>query len=256
MNIETNSTPEDPQEPEGRRTPPLPIIGALVAVVVIGVALVVIALGSGGDGGGGGNGGAPLHAGLQTEQPTPEATIDLTNRTPPTAVVDNNLTSVGSGDKFVISKFGVSAPLTYRVVGPDGQMPNPDGPDDIAYYNFSAWPGKGGAPGKGGNAVFAGHVDSGAKACKNGSVPPPCQAVLWDLNRLRVGDEIEIVLGGQSFKYAVMTNQPVPANNAPWDTIVSATPDESITIITCGGDFNRETREYTNRQVVTAVKKV
>src|SRR5689334_12421524 len=257
MNIETNSTPEDPQEPGGRRTPPLPIIGGLVAVVVIGVALVVLALGSGGGGSGGGGGnGENLHAGLQTEQPTPEATLDLTNRAPPTEVVDNNLTGLGSGDKLVISKFGVSAPLSYKVVGPDGQMPNPDGPDDIAYYNFSAWPGKGGAPGKGGNAVFAGHVDSGAKACKNGTVPPPCQAVLWDLNRLRVGDEIEVVLGGQSFKYTVATNQPVSANNAPWDTIVSATPGESITIITCGGDFNRETREYTNRQVVTATKKV
>ena len=256
MNIETNSTPEDPQEPEGRRTPPLPIIGGLVAVVVIGVALVVLALGSGGGGSGGGGSGENLHAGLQTEQPTPEATLDLTNRAPPPdAPVDNNLTGVGSGDKLLISKFGISAPLTYKVVGPDGQMPNPEGPDDVAYYNFSAWPGKGGAPGKGGNAVFAGHVDSGAKACKNGSVPPPCQAVLWDLNRLRVGDEIEIVLGGQSFKYTVATNQPVSANNAPWDTIVSATPAESITIITCGGDFNRETKEYTNRQVVTATKK-
>ena len=30
--------------------------------------------------------------------------------------------------------------------------------------------------------------------------------------------------------------------------------EESLTIITCGGNFNRETREYTNRQVVTAVK--
>ena len=88
MNIETNTTPEDPQEPEGRRTPPLPIIGGLVAVVVIGVALVVLALGSGGGGSGGGGGnGENLHAGLQTEQPTPEATLDLTNRVPPTEVV-------------------------------------------------------------------------------------------------------------------------------------------------------------------------
>src|SRR3954470_4710976 len=230
MNIETNSTPEDPQEPGGRRTPPLPIIGGLVAVVVIGVALVVLALGSGGGGSGGGGGNrANLHAALQTEQPTPEATLDLTNRAPPPEVVDNNLTAVGSGDKLLISKFGISAPLTYKVVGPDGQMPNPEGPDDVAYYNFSAWPGKGGAPGKGGNAVFAGHVDSGAKACKNGTVPPPCQAVLWDLNRLRVGDEIEIKLSGVSYKYAVSSNQPVSASSGPWDTIVSATEKETIT---------------------------
>lgn len=165
-----------------------------------------------------------------------------------------HLTSVGAEDRFVISKFGVDAPLTYRKVGKDGQMPNPDGPDDIAYYDFSEWPGIGGAPGKGGNGVFAGHVDSGQKSCKNGTVKPPCEAVLWDLNKLRAGDEIEVRVSGQSYEYRVTSNQPVPATTGPWDQIVSSTAEESITIITCGGDFNRETREYTNRQVVTAVR--
>jgi len=258
MVIETNSTPEEPQEPGGSR-PPIAIIGALLAVVVIGIIVAVIALGGGGSSKkGGGNGGdtEPLHAGLKTDadQPTPEATIDLTRPTP-TAIVDQNLTAVAPGDRFIISKFGVNAPLSYKVVGPDGQMPNPDGPDDVAYYNFSAWPGKGGAPGKGGNAVFAGHVDSGSKACKGGTKPPPCEAVLWDLNQLKVGDEIEIQLSGVSYKYSVTSNQPVSANNAPWDTIVGSTAQESITIITCGGDFNRDTHEYNNRQVVTASKK-
>jgi LPXTG-site transpeptidase (sortase) family protein len=261
MVIETNSTPEEPQDDGGGRRPPIAIIGGLLAVIVIGIILVVVAKGGGGsknNNGGGSNGGddANLHAGLKTEadQPTPEATIDLTRPTP-TAIVDQNITSVGAGDRFVISKFGVNAPLSYKVVGPDGQMPNPDGPDDVAYYNFSAWPGKGGAPGKGGNAVFAGHVDSGAKACHNGTKPPPCEAVLWDLNQLKVGDEIEIQLSGVSYKYSVTSNQPVSANNAPWDSIVGSTAQESITIITCGGDFNRDTHEYNNRQVVTATKK-
>jgi LPXTG-site transpeptidase (sortase) family protein len=97
-------------------------------------------------------------------------------------------------------------------------------------------------------------VDSGQKACKNGTVPPPCQAVLWDLNDLNLGDEIELHVGGQVFKYKVTSNQPVSAtlNDGTWDRIVTSTATESITIITCGGDFNRETREYTNRQVVTA----
>jgi LPXTG-site transpeptidase (sortase) family protein len=261
MVIETNSTPEEPNDPHGGgggSRPPIAIIGGLVAVVVIGIVLVVVAMGGGSDNKGSGNGAdtQPLHAGLKTEadQPTPEATIDLTRPTP-TAIVDQNITSVGAGDRFVISKFGVNAPLSYKVVGPDGQMPNPDGPDDVAYYNFSAWPGKGGAPGKGGNAVFAGHVDSGSKACKGGTKPPPCEAVLWDLNQLKVGDEIEVQLSGVSYKYSVTSNQPVSANNAPWDTIVGTTANESITIITCGGDFNRDTHEYNNRQVVTAVTK-
>ena len=40
-------------------------------------------------------------------------------------------------------------------------------------------------------------------ACKNGSVPPPCQAVFWDINGLRNGDEIEIHLGGTVNRYRV-----------------------------------------------------
>jgi LPXTG-site transpeptidase (sortase) family protein len=242
--------------PDGpRRNLPYPLIGALAGAVIIGIVVVFVAFGSGGGDGGDGTddsqAGVDEHAGLATTEPTPEATIDLTR---PTVVTNSNLTSLAPGDKMVIAKYGVSAPLTYRSVGLDGVMPNPEGPDDVAYYDFTAWTGKGGAPGRGGNGVFAGHVDSGLKACKNGTVPPPCQAVFWDISNLRVGDEIEVHLGGTVHKYKVTSNQPVNANNGPWDQIVSAAAQESITLITCGGDFNRETREYTNRQVVVAVR--
>ncbi|HLF76677.1 MAG TPA: class F sortase [Dehalococcoidia bacterium] len=197
---------------------------------------------------------APAESGglVADAPPVAEGEADLTAR--PTAVAAENLTSIGANDRFIVPKFGVDAPLTYRKVGPDGQMPNPDGPDDVAYYDFSEWPGLGGAPGKGGNAVFAGHVDSGSKPCQNGSVPPPCQAVLWDLNGLKVGDEIEVRVGGQNYKYRVTSNQPVPAATGPWDQIVAATSDETLTIITCAGSFNRETRSYSDRQVVVAVR--
>jgi LPXTG-site transpeptidase (sortase) family protein len=249
-----DSTPGGPGTP--RKGLPIPIIGAIAGAALVGIILAVVAL----SGGGGDNNDdtttlpgldEPEHAGLATAEPTPEATIDL-NR--PTAVVNNNLNSVGANDRLVITKYGVQAPLTYRSVGLDGVMPNPEGPDDVAYYDFTSWPGLGGAPGLGGNAVFAGHVDSGQKACKNGTVPPPCQAVFWDISQLRVGDEVEVHLNGQVFRYRVNSNQAVNANTGPWEQIVTSTAQESITLITCGGDFNRETREYSNRQVVTAVR--
>ena len=239
---------------------PLPVIGGLAALVVIGIIIVGVALSSGGGddepstGVTGSTGGivaqrsptpTSISGGLQTAQPTPEATADLTQ---PTAVA-GNLTSIEG--RFVIPRFNVDAPLTYRAVGPDGIMPNPNGPDDIAYYDFSAWPGKGGRPGEG-NAVWAGHVDSGREACKNGTVPPPCEAVLWDLNNLNLGDEIHIIVDGTLFKYAVTSNEPVDAASGPWDQIVSSTVEPTMTIITCGGDFNRETGEYDKRQVVKA----
>lgn len=197
---------------------------------------------------------APAESGGLAASGTPvvEGSVDLTAR--PTTAAAQNLTSVGQADRMIISKFNVDAPLTYRKVGLDGQMPNPDGPDDVAYYDFSEWPGMGGAPGRGGNAVFAGHVDSGTRACRNGTVQPPCQAVFWEVSNLKLGDEIEIRISGQSYKYRVISNQPVPAATGPWDKIVSATAQESITLITCAGNFNRVTREYSDRQVLTAVR--
>jgi len=229
---------------------PLPLIGGIAAIIVVGVILVVVALGGGGDSGPSSSQSAD-HGGLQTTQPTPQATIDLAR---PTAQSTGHWTEVGTDFKFVVPKFGIEAPLTYRKVPPSGVMPNPDGPDDVAYYDFSDFQNYGGAPGLGGNAIFAGHVDSGSKPCNNGTVPPPCEAVLWDLNNLNVGDTIEIHANGDVFTYEVKTNQPVSAslNDGTWDRIVSSTPEETLTIITCGGDFNRETHEYNNRQVVTA----
>ena len=243
---------------------PLPLLGGIAGAVVIGIILVVVALGSGGDDNGGSSGGSTgtrptaESGGLQTSRPTPQATIDLTR---PTAQAGGHWADVGPDYRFVISKFGVEAPLTYRKVTVDASgnypMPLPEGADDVAYYDFSDIPGNyGGAPGLGGNAVFAGHVDSGSKPCKNGTVPPPCEAVLWDLNNLEVGDIIEIHAGDEVFQYEVTSNEALPAapGDQTWNQVVSATAEETITIITCAGDFNRETREYDHRQVVTATR--
>jgi LPXTG-site transpeptidase (sortase) family protein len=232
---------------------PLPLLGGIAAVVVVGIILVVVALGSGDDGDSTAARPTAQSGGLQTSRPTPRATIDLAR---PTAQPAGHWTEVGTDFRFVISKFGIEAPLTYRKVPPSGVMPNPDGPDDVAYYDFSDFEHYGGAPGLGGNSIFAGHVDSGSKACENGTVPPPCQAVLWDLNLLEPGDIIEIHANCDIYKYEVMTNEPISAslNDGTWDQIVSSTEEETLTIITCGGDFNRETSEYSNRQVVTAAR--
>jgi hypothetical protein len=270
--VQDSSSGAQPPNPPGNDNPiqaliqqirsgqlPLPLIGGIAAVVVIGLILIVVALGSGGgDDDTTATRPTPLSGGLQTAQPTPQATIDLAR---PTATGVGHWNEVKADYMLMIPKFNVEAPLTYRQVPNSGALPDPDGPDDIAYYDFSAYnenasTNLGGAPGLGGNAVFAGHVDSGHKACQNGTVPPPCQAVLWDLNELAVGDTIEIHADGEIYRFEVMTNEPVPAslNDGTWDRIVASTETEMLTIITCGGDFNRATGEYDNRQVLTAAR--
>jgi hypothetical protein len=236
-----------------------PLIAAGGVVLVVAIAAAVLLL-SGGksspqpkgpvNDSGGLAAGSPL--------PTPEATIDL-NRPAAIPTIDPNAPKPGApGDKITIAKIGVDAPLSYKTVGLDGVMPNPDGPDDIAVYDFRQyWPGLGGIPGFGGNTVFAGHVDWGAQhgiGCKNNTKPAPCTAVLWDLGKLAVGDEIKVTTAGKTYTYNVASNQPVSATSGDWTTIVTSTAHESLTIITCGGDFNTVTHEYNTRQVVTATR--
>lgn len=226
------------------RSPIAVLIAAAGVVVLLVIAVVVLA-------GGGGGGEDTFHAGLASGIPTPQATLAISEAPPAQACrTEANLNAVNEADRLVIPKINVSASLSHKVVGKDGQMPDPANPDEVAYYDFSNWECKGGGPGRGGNAVFSGHVDSGFKACKNGSVKPPCTAVFWDLRDLKVGDAIEVRVGADTFRYAVIGNESVDADNAPWDQIVSWTPKESLTIITCGGDFNRGA--YNRRQVVRA----
>jgi LPXTG-site transpeptidase (sortase) family protein len=237
--------------PKGQ--PPYKIIGAVVVVVAVGVLLGVVA---GGSGGGGNNEPRSDSGGLVDEElPTPEATIDLNV---PDVTGVGHLSAIGEGDRLSISKIGLNAPITYRKVelnsAGKAPMPDPSTPDEIAYYDFSAVPGLGGAPGKGGNTLISGHVDSGSKPCNNGTVPAPCRAIFWDVRNLRVGDEIELSVSGQTFRYRVTANESVHAVTGDWDSIVASTPEETLTMITCGGSF--VAGEYTHRTVVRAVRLV
>jgi hypothetical protein len=246
------------------------LIGALATVVALLVSLGTLALVDSG----GGPKDAPQSvqaapeqttettqtkdAGSQTEAPAAPAVEQppASEQAPanqPQPLPDLNLQAVSAGDRFSIPRFGVDAPLSFRVVGEDGRLEDPDGSDDVSYYNFSTWPGYGGGPGIGGNAVFAGHVDSGFAPCRNGTVPPPCAAVLWDLNKIVQGDEITVTIAGETYRYGVISNEAV-SEDAEWAPIFASGQQETLTVITCGGDFNPQTHNYDKRQVVTAVR--
>jgi LPXTG-site transpeptidase (sortase) family protein len=144
-----------------------------------------------------------------------------------------------TGTRLVIPKVGIDAPFTVKQVGTDGQMPSPNGPEDVVYYDFSQWPGLGGLPDKGGNVVIAGHVDY----INYGP------AVFWRLHELEIGDTVEIQeADGTTATYKIEFNKQVDASAADWTPIVEATADESITLITCGGQF--EAGHYDHRQII------
>jgi sortase (surface protein transpeptidase) len=139
------------------------------------------------------------------------------------------------------------------VVGSDLslQYMNPYGPADVTCYNFNVDARFGGDIGNDKNAIFAAHVDYAA-------LVPFAQAnyrgagVFRDINLLNPGDLIEVTMHGKTVRYKVIWKHQVSESDGDWGGIFSATVPEgdSITLITCSGDFNTATREYDSRTVI------
>lgn len=141
-------------------------------------------------------------------------------------------------ERLRISRIGVDAPLVYLNVNAQGNMDVPAGPDLVAWYDFTSKPGMGS-----GNAVFSGHVDY------RGHGP----AVFWDLSDLEAGDVIEVQLrDGVVVQYEVTAEADIPLAQLDMAEVLATTTDETITLITCSGEFSAG--EYSNRHIVRGVR--
>ena len=129
----------------------------------------------------------------------------------------------GSGDRLVIERLGIDAPVNYRTVEADGALGNPVGAYDVVWYDFSAFRGLGGYQGNGGSALIAGHVDY--------RVVGP--AVFYNLRIAAEGDIISYHRGdGEVVTYAVAwISDLVPETN--WNSIVARGREDTLTLITC-----------------------
>jgi len=142
--------------------------------------------------------------------------------------------------ELLVDSVGVDAPIELGDVV-DGAMQDPSGPWVVSWYQPL------GKIGEGGNVVLAGHVDYW-------NVGP---AVFWDVRYLPEGDIIRVVgEDGKNYEYAVQWTQPYMADELTPEVIqndiVGDTGEETLTLITCGGEFNPDTGEYNQRWVVRA----
>jgi LPXTG-site transpeptidase (sortase) family protein len=151
---------------------------------------------------------------------------------PPQAPVEPALPA-----RIVIPGIDVDAPVSVKGMTPGKAMQPPDGPEDVAWYDFTA------RPGSGGNAVFSAHVDYHDYG----------PAVFARLKDLEQGDTVEVRLADATvYRYRVVLSVVYPAGDAPVDFIVGATSRETITLITCTGSFDATTRQYSHRLIVRA----
>lgn len=118
----------------------------------------------------------------------------------------------------------------------DGIMQDPTGPWVVSWYKET---GRLGVPDE--NVVVAAHVDYW-------DVGP---AVFYNIGNLVEGDTVDMNgEDGNVYRYAVEWTELYDAENAPIQDIVGSTDDTSLTMITCGGEFNYQTGQYLSRTVV------
>jgi LPXTG-site transpeptidase (sortase) family protein len=181
-------------------------------------------------------GGSPTPELLALPTAAPRATARPAATPKPTATPVPSLIATPPV-RLLIPAIGVDAPITVKGLRPDAVMDVPDGPEDVAWYNFTA------RPGMGGNAVISGHLDYRSYGA----------AVFWRLKELREGDIVEVRLAdGSVLRYQVSLRLSYDARLAPVPDIVGPTSREVVTLITCGGTFDSGSRSYSQRLVVRA----
>jgi LPXTG-site transpeptidase (sortase) family protein len=115
-------------------------------------------------------------------------------------------------------------------------MDVPDNGDGVGWFEASA------RPRFAGNFVAAAHVDWAKRP-----------AVFWSLHELRPGDQVVVTdATGRAHTYAVEWNRAVRPQDTPIQDLVGPSYDKLLTLITCTGNFNQITRDYSHRQIVRA----
>lgn len=135
-----------------------------------------------------------------------------------------------------IEEIFVADPVVEVGLEDDGELEVP-GATEIGWYRYGA------APGYPGATVLAAHVTW------NGEYGP-----FLNLGELEPGDRVEVDLEDGSVRvYEVVERTMYDKDGLPRERIWRNTGDETLVLITCGGDFNPDISRYRQNIVVYAV---
>ena len=126
-------------------------------------------------------------------------------------------------------------------VNTSGELDTPRNIFDVGWYEAS------GKPGQGGTMIIDGH---------NGG--PHVHGVFKNLPDLVAGDIIKVERGdGAIFNYKVVENKTVPLSESDaYMTAAARSPEpgkESVTLITCTGEWSQQQGTYLSRQFTRAI---
>lgn len=137
-----------------------------------------------------------------------------------------------------VDALGIRAPIAPYGVDAGGQMEVPDNVTEVGWYRF------GPKPGEPGSAVLAAHV------AMAGLGP----GVFYELDTMAEGDSIVVTYrDGSRAEFRVVARDTYLKDELPLDVVFSRQGPPVLTLITCGGGFNRSIGRYDSNVVVYAV---
>ncbi|HEX2905163.1 MAG TPA: class F sortase [Jatrophihabitans sp.] len=141
--------------------------------------------------------------------------------------------------RLSIPTLRIDAPVIAEGVAPDGQMAIPDDIHTLGWYKWGPAPG---APA--GSVVIVGHVDSAVAGT----------GTFFTLRTIADQAAVQVrTADGRTHTYRVLSRQEFRKTSVPLAAIFARTGTPRLTLVTCGGPFDRATRSYEDNIVVTAV---
>lgn len=148
-----------------------------------------------------------------------------------------------TGMSIVIPKLGVNQPtVTMGILGDGRTFQVPNSAHEVAWYNFSGAPGSSSQ-----NAIMAGHINYyGATG------------TFRYIGTLAPGDIVEVhTIDGTVHVYQVVWARNIHKPALTWEDVgcqpgYGCTSQNTITLITCGGAFDRSSGHYIDNTVVRA----
>lgn len=148
--------------------------------------------------------------------------------------------AAGTPVRIIIPKIGVDTKIQAVGKGKSGNMAVPSG---LRQYHEAGWYRLGPKPGEVGNAVIAGHYNTGAFGLP---------AVFWKLNELVPGDEIFVASEDGTLRFVVGAVEEYHPETTPIERVFGAADTPRLNLITCSGEWDSGAGEYTHRRVVYA----
>lgn len=137
-----------------------------------------------------------------------------------------------------VPALGITANVVSSGVQADGQMAIPPGRDDAGWYRYG--PAVGASQG---SAVIAAHVAT-----------PEGKGAFFPLRDVTVGQQITVALADESTRtYQVTGRSQWNKAELPVNEVFRPNGEHRLTLVTCGGAFDRGIGRYSDNVVVTAV---